>query len=159
MVSKNWSEYFMEIAKTVSTNSKCYSRQVGAVLVKDKSIISTGYNGPPRGVGHCITPDGRPGCPRKALGYKSGEGLQLCPAGHGERNAIVNAARMGIKVSGTRLYCNCGLPCKDCMIEIINAGIKEIVTISHGIYDELSKRLLKESGIRCWCVTDGKSII
>lgn len=138
-----WNTYFMGIAEAVGKNSSCTSRKIGAILVLDKSIISTGYNGPPRGIPHCVGTI----CPRKKLGYKSGEGLHLCPAGHAERNAIVNAARMGIGVKGSTMYCTCGVPCKDCMIEIINAGIHKIFVIEGTFYDDLSKFLVTQSSI------------
>ena len=110
-----WDEYYLEICHAVAKNSKCLSRKIGAILVKDKSIISTGYNGPPRGVAPCNTrwdtdlKDLKPkdwitACPRYVLGYKSGQGLQLCPAGHAERNALINAARQGIKTKNSIIY-------------------------------------------------------
>ena len=88
-------------------------------------------------------------CPRyvKEMGFKSGEGLEWCVAGHAERNAIINAARFGIKTKGTIIYMDCGVPCTPCLVEIINAGIKEIVVASEVIYDQSAAYLLKESGI------------
>ena len=164
-----WDIYFMRIAKEVSKNSKCMSRHIGAILVKDKCVVSTGYNGPSRGTKHCnerpsefyTRLDGRPSfdkgsyydkCPRRMLGYKSGEGLHLCQAGHAERNALIQAARLGISTKGASLYCYCGRPCKDCSIEIVNAGIKEIICIDNstnsGEYDKYSKTILKEGRIQ-----------
>jgi dCMP deaminase len=155
--TKEWDLYFMKLAHEVAQNSKCLSRSIGAVLVRDKSIISTGYNGPPRSVPECWmrNPSYIRECPRQLQGYKSGEGLHLCIAGHAERNAIVNAARLGIETKGTTLVCYCGVPCKDCMIEIINAGIVEIIykkgsstgIIDDDYYDELSKYLVENSSI------------
>jgi len=126
---KEWDNYFMGIAYRVGMNSKCLSRKIGAVLVKDKSIISTGYNGPPREIPHCENRNENRVliCPRRLTDCQSGECLDMCPAGHAERNAIVNAARMGVCTKGAILYCDCGIPCKDCLVEIINAGIIEIV--------------------------------
>jgi dCMP deaminase len=157
----SWDRYFLGITKAISQNSKCFSQKIGAIIVKDKSIISTGYNGPPRGVPECDTRwttdeslmkivatserNGR--CPRHVLGYLSGQGLEYCVAGHGERNAIVNAARMGICVKDATMYCNCPVPCSPCLVEIINSGIKEIVVTPGGMYDITSKYLIKESGI------------
>jgi len=86
-------------------------------------------------------------CPRRGKNYESGEGLHLCPAGHAERNAIVQAARLGIKVKGASLYMNCPIPCKDCLIEIINAGIKEVVCEGGKLYDHLSGWLLVNSSL------------
>jgi dCMP deaminase len=154
--NQTWDKYFMRIAREVAQNSKCMSRYIGAVLVRDKAIIATGYNGPPRGVDECWkrNPTFVRKCPRQIKGFKSGEGLELCIAGHAERNAIIQAARLGVPTKGTSLVCYCGPPCKDCMIEIINAGIVEIVywdrgtTGNFGIwYDELSEYLAKQSGI------------
>jgi len=152
-----WDEFFMQVAKEVAQNSKCLSRSIGAVIVRDKSIVSTGYNGPPRGVPECWNrnPNYERKCPRQLKGFKSGEGLYLCIAGHAERNAIVNAARFGIETKGTTLVCYCGIPCKDCLIEIINAGVIEIVYkkgSSTGVaggdyYDHLSKYLVENSDI------------
>jgi len=166
-----WDIYFLKIAKEVSKHSKCLSRKIGAVLVKDKSIISTGYNGPAKGVKHCndrkieffeaLDNQGsmiRTGaennvCPRRYMGYKSGQGLHLCQAGHAERNAIIQAAKNGIATKDATLYCYCGQVCKDCAIEIVNSGIKELVYLEGpekrpiNPYDNYSGIILKESGI------------
>ena len=168
MSVRKWDLYFLDIAKEVSKNSKCLSRKIGAILVKEKAIISTGYNGPARGMKHC---NERPVqfyqkldnkkeinysldhlahikiCPRKFLDYESGEGLHLCQAGHAERNALIQAARNGISTLGTTLYCACPIPCKDCMIEIINAGVSRLVYLKGKNYDDYSKILLEESDI------------
>lgn len=148
----SWDDYFLSIATAVASNSKCMSRQIGAVLVNERSIVSTGYNGPPRGIPHCEIISRSLGfeeknCPRRLLGYESGKGLHICPAGHAERNALINAARHGVATKDTSLYLTCGVPCKDCMIEIINAGVKEIVVTSLRTYDKLSKFLLVNSNI------------
>lgn len=166
-----WDKYFYDVAKVVEQNSKCLSRKIGAVMVRDKSVISTGYNGPPRGIPHCNNrlicklPDthlekefheycGKTNfelyeCPRKLLGYKSGEGAKFCIAGHAERNALINAARNGINTYGTSLFLSCGVPCKDCLIEIINAGVEEVVvTDKNEFYDETSKYILKNSDLK-----------
>ncbi len=148
-----WDAYFMRIAQAVGEGSKCLSRSIGAVLVRDKGVISTGYNGPPRGVPHCWmrNPKYERVCPRQLQGFKSGEGLHLCIAGHAERNAILQAARAGIATKGATLVCHCGIPCKDCAIEIINAGIVEVVFVmKEGVpsyYDELSEWIFKNSDI------------
>lgn len=172
-ISKNWDNYFLSICKTVAKNSKCLSRKIGSIIVQDKSILATGYNGPPRGVPHCgkrysTTPvidamlinalRNKFGetmsfnffvntCPRQILKFKSGKGLEFCIAGHAERNALINAAREGIKVKGASLYLDTIIPCKDCLIEIINAGIVEIVCTKISYYDEISEFLVKNSGI------------
>ena len=168
-MSKRWDTYFKKVCEAVGSNSPCFSRQLGALLVRDKSIISTGYNGPPRGVPHCGEERdrldlslarkksvfhkaegllGKEDCPRKQLGYKSGEGLDWCIAAHAERNCIVNAAREGVSTLGSTLYLNCIVPCKDCLIELINAGIEEIVCDSLERFDIGSDYLIQTSGIR-----------
>lgn len=177
MINKD--EYFLNVAQAVSLRSKCLSRQVGAVLVRDGIIISTGYNGPPRGVPHCgferIDYDKFDGallselkqrlsekpeitraslkheCPRSVLGYNSSEGLHLCIAAHAERNCICSAARLGVSTTvplrDTIMYVSCEIPCKDCLIEIINAGIKEVVVIDKKYYDSVSEFLIKNSSL------------
>ena len=168
---KSWDLYFLRIAREVSKNSSCLSRKIGAVLVKDKAIISTGYNGPSRGVKHCnertvdfyaqlnntpysdldreVTKWQKAGlCPRRLFGYKSGEGLHLCQAVHAERNSLIQAARNGVSTKDTVLYCNCPIPCKDCCKEIINAGVKKIVCLKGQDYDKYAKVLLEEAKIK-----------
>jgi len=164
MKNNSWDVYFLRIAREVSKNSKCLSRQIGAVVVKDKNVVSTGYNEPAKGVKHCnertpkfyfeldnkspyIMDDWHIQCPRKSLGYKSGQGLHLCQAGHAERNALIQAAKHGISTNGASLYCYCPLPCMSCMIEIINAGIKELIFLKGKDYDTYSRILLIESKI------------
>jgi len=161
---KRWDDYFMKLCETVASKSPCLSRHIGAIIVRDHSIVSTGYNGPPRGVPHCgerilsefpddplikeelIIQDPNI-CPRKMLGFVSGDGLYLCPAAHAERNCISNAARNGVSVLSSTLYLNTVLPCKDCMASIINAGIHIIVCHS-GEYDELALWMVKHSRIQ-----------
>jgi dCMP deaminase len=165
-----WDRYFYNICVETSKNSKCFSRVIGSVLVRDKTIIGTGYNGPPRGVPPCdqrweldknliklyksrIGHDPMAGelinkCPRQVLGFKSGERIDLCVAGHAEENAIVNSARMGIKTKGAILYMSCGIPCTKCLVKIINAGIEEIIVTKLSFYDESSEYLLECSDLR-----------
>lgn len=164
-----WDEYFYNICLEVAKNSKCLSRQIGSVLVKDRSVISTGYNGPPRGVPHCgerhkydddlfalyksmdahfdrtIT---SVKCPRQIMGFKSGQGLEWCIAGHAERNSLINAARNGICTKGTKLYMDCGVPCTPCLVEIINAGVKEIIVSKMSFYDHSAPYLLENSALK-----------
>ena len=166
----NNDKYYLELCKTVATNSKCLSRKIGSIIVMDKSIISTGYNGPPRGVSPCderwgddkylfkvasekehliINPLNNQGkCPRYVLGYKSGQGLDICIAGHAERNALINAARHGIAVKGATLYLDTVIPCKDCLIEVVNSGIVEIVCTDLIVYDEQANYIIEQSGIK-----------
>jgi dCMP deaminase len=164
-----WDNYYLNICRDVAQNSSCLSRKIGSVLVRDKTIIGTGYNGPPRGVPHCgeryvideelrkyvqsldINPDREDivdVCPRYTMGYKSGEGLQWCVAGHAERNALINSARMGIKTKGARLYMDCGIPCTPCLVEIINAGIEEIIVTKISFYDTSARYLLTNGNLK-----------
>jgi len=131
----NWERYFHSICLTVSSKSPCLSRHIGAVLARDHSILSTGYNGPPRGVPHC---EGE--CPRKILGYKSGTHLEFCPAQH--------AASLGVSVLGSTLYMNCIIPCKNCFGSLINAGIVEIVVDDIKVYDKYTQYLIDNSTIK-----------
>lgn len=165
----SWDRYYLDLCNTVASNSKCLSRKLGSIIVMDKSIISTGYNGPPRNVPQCntrwnddiylttkarnanidkIEGENLDKCPRYVLGYKSGQGLDICIAGHAERNALINAARHGIAVKGAILYLNTVVCCKDCLIEIINAGIVEVVCTDLIYYDGESQYLVEKSGIK-----------
>lgn len=151
-----WDEYFYKIALSVAENTKCMSRKVGAVLVKDKFIVSTGFNGPPMKAIHCNVRyqsilKGQKICPRKKLGFQSGEGLHLCPAAHAERNAIAIAARLGHPTDGCILYLTCGVACVECAKTIINAGIKEVVLTSFEAYEKegiTGQMLLDEAGVK-----------
>jgi len=149
---KKWDSYFLSICQAVGSNSKCLSRRIGSILVKDKVVICTGYNGPPRGVPHCggdqlYNIEG-PICPRRIKGYASGEGLHLCPAAHAERNAIDQAARLGICTSGATLYLDTQVPCKDCLISIIQAGIVEVVCAELKHYDLKVGFILEHSNLK-----------
>ena len=141
----NWDNYFYGICQQVANNSKCMSRNIGAILVRDKVIVATGYNGPPRRMTHCSTRSGLDQCPRRFLGYKSGEGLHICPAAHAEANCIANAARVGVDTKDTTIYMTCEIPCNNCLALIINAGISEVVCKSIDPYDELSMEILNQS--------------
>ncbi|WP_341875808.1 cytidine/deoxycytidylate deaminase family protein [Defluviitalea saccharophila] len=137
----SWDEYFMGIVDLVKDRSTCLRRQVGALIVKDKRILSTGYNGAPTGCSHCA----EVGCLREKLQIPSGQRHELCRALHAEQNAIVQAAMHGVSVAGGTLYVT-HQPCVMCAKMAINAGIKRIVF--KGAYpDELSIELLKEAGI------------
>lgn len=144
-----WDKYFHNICNAVASKSPCLSRQIGAILVRDKSIVSTGYNGPARNYPHCKGEfiHCRNVCPRQAKGYKSGEGLLECPAAHAEANCIANAARLGVQTVGTTIYLNTLIPCKDCMILLVNAGISEIVVEEYKWYHELSADISTYGGI------------
>jgi len=143
----NWNNYFFKLCLAVASNSKCRSRQIGVIIVRNNAIVSTGYNGPPRGMKHCGTLNKT--CPRtQMLDYQSGRFLEKCPAGHAESNAIAQAAMNGTALYGTSLYINTCLPCKDCMGKIINAGIKEVHCSEIGHYDELSLKMVEQCDIK-----------
>jgi len=138
----SWDEYFMGIVDLVKERSTCMRRQVGALIAKDKRILSTGYNGAPKGCPHCE----EVGCLRKELSVPSGTRHELCRAVHAEQNAIVQAAYHGISLKDATLYIT-DSPCVICAKLAINAGISKI--IYKGDYpDELAKKLLSEAEIR-----------
>ncbi len=139
-----WDEYFMEFAVLTSRRSTCLRRKVGAVIVQDRHIIATGYNGAPRGLEHCDERAG--GCLREQLGIPSGEKHELCRALHAEQNAIIQAATLGQSVEGATIYIT-HQPCVICAKMIINAGIERIV-VREGYPDELSVEILKEAGLK-----------
>ena len=141
MARPSWDEYFLEIIKLIKQRSTCIRRQVGAIIVKDKRILATGYNGAPTSCRHCLDI----GCLRDELGIPSGERHELCRAVHAEQNAIAQAAQYGISVAGSTLYVT-DQPCVMCAKIIINAGIKRII-YSGDYPDELSLELLNEAGI------------
>ena len=138
----SWDKYFLEIATIVSKRSTCLRRQVGAIIVKDKRILATGYNGAPTGIEHCETA----GCLREKLKIPSGQRHELCRGLHAEQNALIQAARYGINVAGGTLYCT-NHPCIICTKMLINAGIKDIVILS-GYPDQMSRDFLKQAGIK-----------
>ncbi len=134
-----WDDYFMKIAHDVSERATCVKRSVGAVIVKDKRILSTGYNGSPRGFKHCTNET----CIRKQMDIPSGQRHELCRGLHAEQNAIVQAAWHGVKIEGGTLYCTFQ-PCVICVKMIINAGLVKLV-YEGGYPDALASEMLKES--------------
>ena len=146
-----WDKRFMELAYLVATWSSCFqeNRHIGAVIVKDKRILTTGYNGAPSGVKSCVE---RKSCLRRELQIESGTRHELCYAVHAEQNAISQAAKLGISVEGATLYCT-HQPCVICAKMIINSGIKRIV-YREGYPDEFSMQLLNESGVKVEVFTD-----
>ena len=134
-----WEEYFMQIARVVSTRSSCLRRQVGAVVVKNRQILATGYNGVPRGLRHCA----EVGCLREKLGIPSGERHEICRGLHAEQNAIIQAAVHGVSIAGGTLYCTYQ-PCVICVKMMLNAGLVKLV-YAGGYPDELAREMLKES--------------
>ena len=139
-----WDKRFMDLAETVAGWSSCYqeNRHVGAVVVRDKRILTTGYNGAPSGVKTCRE---KGFCLRDKLNIPSGTRAEMCYAIHAEQNAVIQAAKMGISVEGATIYVT-HQPCSVCTRILINAGIKRIV-YSHEYPDDFSLQLLKEAGI------------
>ncbi len=141
MKRPSWEEYFMDITHMVKSRSTCLRRHIGAVIVKNKNILTTGYNGSPSGTRHCL----EIGCLREQMNVPSGERHELCRALHAEQNAIIQAAKHGINIEGADLYCT-NLPCIICSKMIINAGIRRIYY--EGDYpDLLSREMLAEAGV------------
>ena len=138
-----WDEYFMEMAALTSRRSTCLRRQVGAVIVSDRHIVSTGYNGAPRGIMHCSE---RGGCIREQMNVPSGERHELCMALHAEQNAIIQAATLGQSIERATIYIT-HQPCVICAKMLINAGIKRIV-VKEGYPDKLSVDILAEAGLK-----------
>jgi len=136
-----WEEYFMDIARLVARRTTCRRRAVGAVLVRDKRILATGYNGAPSGLRHCLDI----GCLREQMEIPSGERHELCRGLHAEQNAIIQAALHGVSVRGASLYCT-NHPCIICSKMLINAGIVEI-TFKDGYMDRLAGEILAEGGV------------
>ena len=136
-----WDEYFMEITRLVARRSTCLRRHVGAILVKDKNILATGYNGAPSGIAHCLDV----GCLREKLSVLPGERHELCRGLHAEQNAIIQAAKHGTNINGATLYCTT-MPCIICSKMLINAGIQRIV-YEQGYPDTLAEEMIDEAGI------------
>jgi dCMP deaminase len=137
----SWDAYFMGITDLVAKRSTCLRRAVGAVVVKDKRILTTGYNGAPSGIRHCR----ETGCLRETLNVVSGQRHELCRGIHAEQNAIIQAAFHGVSIKDSSLFCT-NLPCSICAKMIINAGINRIYYQS-GYADRLSEEMLKEAHI------------
>jgi dCMP deaminase len=141
MARPSWDEYFMEITRLVVSRSTCLRRQVGAVVVKDKKILATGYNGAPSGLPHCL----EVGCLREEMGIPSGERHELCRGLHAEQNAIIQAAYHGVSINGATLYCT-NLPCIICTKMLINAGIERVV-YEQGYADPLASQMWEGSQV------------
>ncbi len=139
-----WEEYFMKITYLVAERSTCLRRKVGAIVVKDKRILATGYNGAPSNLRHCLDV----GCLREQEAVPSGQRHELCRGLHAEQNVIIQAAYHGIPIANSIVFCT-NLPCVICTKMLINAGVKEIF-FREGYADPLSGEMLAEAGI---CVT------
>ena len=137
-----WDKRFMEMTELVSTWSSCIRRQVGAIIVKDKRILTTGYNGAPSGVSSCKD---REKCIRIERNIASGTCQEICYAVHAEQNAICQAAKLGLSIDGATLYCT-HQPCTICARLIINSGITKVV-YKNGYPDDFSLELFKEAGV------------
>jgi dCMP deaminase len=137
----SWDEYFMTIARQVSERSTCTRRHCGAVIVKDRRMLATGYNGTPKGLRHCE----EVGCLREKLGVASGVNHELCRGIHAEQNAIIQAALHGVAMDGSSIYTT-HQPCVQCAKMLINAGVTEIV-YADAYPDPLSEELLDEAGV------------
>ncbi|MDH4178928.1 MAG: cytidine/deoxycytidylate deaminase family protein [Armatimonadota bacterium] len=136
-----WDEYFLEMARVIASRATCLRRSVGALLVRDKRILATGYNGAPAGLPHCQ----EVGCRRQELGVASGERQELCRGLHAEQNAIIQGALHGVSVRGSVLYCTTQ-PCVICAKMLINAGVQRVVY--EGDYaDQLSLEMLQQAGV------------
>jgi len=137
----SWDDYFMSIAKEVAARSTCLRRNVGAIIVKDRRILATGYNGPPSGISHCLPET----CLRTKLNIPSGEKHELCRGLHAEQNAIIQAASHGVPINGAVIYVT-HHPCSICSKMLINSGIKTFITLSD--YDDpLAKEMASEAGV------------
>lgn len=137
----SWDDYFMSITELVAQRSTCTRRKVGAILVRDKRIIATGYNGAPSKVSHCLDV----GCLREQQGIPSGERHELCRGLHAEQNSIIQAALSGVTIAGATLYCT-NMPCSICSKMLINSQVKQIY-YKEGYADTLSSLLMDEAGI------------
>jgi dCMP deaminase len=149
MQRPSWDQYFMDITRLVATRSSCLRRQVGALLVKDRNILATGYNGVPSGITHCEAT----GCLRERLKVPSGERHELCRGLHAEQNAIIQAAKHGTNIDGATLYCTT-MPCIICTKMIINAGISRVI-YSEGYADDLAREMITEAAIEVFHFSPG----
>ena len=148
-----WDQRFMEMADLVSTWASCYqpNRKIGAVIVKNKRVMTTGYNGAPAGIKTCRE---RGECLRRKLNIPSGQRQELCYAVHAEQNAIIQAAKLGISISGATLYCT-HQPCILCAKMIVNSGITRVV-YGEGYPDEFSMQIFDEAGVDVECYGEGE---
>jgi len=146
----SWDEYFMMIAEDVSRRSTCLRRKVGAILVVRRRILATGYNGAPSGVPHCS----ETGCLREQMAVPSGQRHELCRGLHAEQNAIIQAAKHGVRIDGATLYTT-HHPCSICAKMAINAGVTRIVC-REDYPDDLGKTMLRLGGVKLEVFAGGK---
>jgi dCMP deaminase len=149
---KSWHETFFAVADEMAKRSTCKRRQYGCVAVRDKTIISTGYNGAPRGLPHCTDI----GCARK--GMKSGTHPELCRATHAEQNVVANAARMGVSLLSATVYIK-DIPCVLCAKILINAGILDVIVTGNEYPDYMKSQVMfSQAGIKLWFLVNGKLV-
>ncbi|HKK91305.1 MAG TPA: cytidine/deoxycytidylate deaminase family protein [Desulfobacteraceae bacterium] len=137
----SWDDYFMEMAKLAASRATCLRRKVGAVLVKDRRLLCSGYNGAPSGLPHCS----ETGCMRTQLLVPSGEKHELCRGVHAEQNAIIQAACHGVSIKGAVLYCT-NQPCSICAKMIVNAGIAKVY-FQDGYNDPMAEEMFYQAGV------------
>jgi dCMP deaminase len=142
MSRPSWDEYFMKICDDVAERSTCKRHNFGAVIVRDKRLLATGYNGAPRGLPHCL----EIGCLRDELGIPSGTHHEICRGVHAEQNAIIQCALHGVSSKDATMYVN-GIPCKICAKMMINAGIVRVV-YSGDYADKEAFELFKQAGVK-----------
>ena len=147
----SWDEYFKQLTEVVASRSTCLRRSVGALIVRDKRILATGYNGAPSGLPHCLDV----GCLRDELGVPSGERQELCRGLHAEQNAIIQASLHGVSIRGGTIYVTLA-PCVTCAKMIINAGIERVV-YRDTYADTLAMRMLAEAGVTLDHWDDGRT--
>ena len=148
-----WDARFMELARVIANWASCYrpNRKIGCVIVKNKRIVTTGYNGAPAGIRTCVE---RGECLRKKIGVESGTRAELCYAIHAEQNAIIQAAKLGSSIEGATLYCT-HQPCVICAKMIVNAGISRVV-YEEGYPDDFARQIFAESGVKLERFEPGK---
>ncbi|HET9000245.1 MAG TPA: cytidine/deoxycytidylate deaminase family protein [bacterium] len=152
MARPSWDEYFMSLARLAATRSTCLRRQVGAIIVKDRMVLSTGYNDTPRGLPNC----GDGGCPRCRSDAPAGSGLDTCLCLHAEQNAIIQAAYHGVGIAGAVIYCT-HQPCLTCAKMIINAGLSRVVYGS-SYPDPVAEQLLRDAAVELARVPGGAAV-
>ena len=150
MARPSWDEYFMDITCLVAKRSTCLRRQVGAVVVRDRRILATGYNGAPSGTPHCLDI----GCLREEMGIPSGERHELCRGLHAEQNVIIQAAYHGVCIKDATLFCTTH-PCSICSKMLINAGVHDIRYLE-GYADTLAGDMMKAAGVRLTKIDEAK---
>ena len=149
-----WDKRFMEMAHVIAGWASCYqeNRKIGAVIVKNKRIMTTGYNGAPAGVKTCVE---RGECLRRKMNVPSGQRQELCYAVHAEQNAIIQAAKLGVSIDGATLYCT-HQPCVMCAKMIVNSGITRVV-YGEGYPDEFSLAIFEEAGVQVECYGESQA--